>query len=77
MEDIAILLAQCGEVGADDAERLGANRRYGNTRPRKSLGWQCPAERFLPASAFDFTTATLTRIVTAGDKKAALAPPVS
>ncbi len=25
MEDIAILLAQCGEVGADDAERLGAN----------------------------------------------------
>ena len=25
-----------------------------NTRPRKSLGWKCPAELFLPASAFDF-----------------------
>jgi IS30 family transposase len=25
-----------------------------NTRPRKSLGWLCPAELFLPAGAFDF-----------------------
>lgn len=25
-----------------------------NTRPRKSLGWRCPAEMFLPADAFDF-----------------------
>ena len=25
-----------------------------NTRPRKSLGWKCPAELFLPAIAFDF-----------------------
>jgi transposase, IS30 family len=24
-------------------------------RPRKSLGWKCPAELFLPAGAFDFT----------------------
>jgi len=27
-----------------------------NTRPRKSLGWKCPAEIFLPAGAFDFKT---------------------
>ncbi len=27
-----------------------------NTRPRKSLDWRCPAELFLPASAFDFKT---------------------
>ena len=25
-----------------------------NTRPRKSLGWKCPAELFLPGGAFDF-----------------------
>jgi IS30 family transposase len=25
-----------------------------NTRPRKSLGWKCPAELFLPEGAFDF-----------------------
>jgi IS30 family transposase len=25
-----------------------------NTRPRKSLGWKCPAELFLPDGAFDF-----------------------
>ena len=25
-----------------------------NTRPRKSLGWKCPAELFLPTDAFDF-----------------------
>jgi IS30 family transposase len=25
-----------------------------NARPRKSLGWRCPAELFLPAGAFDF-----------------------
>ena len=25
-----------------------------NTRPRKSLGWKCPAELFLPEDAFDF-----------------------
>jgi transposase, IS30 family len=25
-----------------------------NTRPRKSLGWKCPAELFLPEHAFDF-----------------------
>jgi IS30 family transposase len=25
-----------------------------NTRPRKSLGWKCPAELFLPDAAFDF-----------------------
>lgn len=27
-----------------------------NTRPRKSLGWKCPAELLLPAGAFDFKT---------------------
>jgi len=27
-----------------------------NTRPRKSLGWKCPAELFLPTGAFDFKT---------------------
>lgn len=27
-----------------------------NTRPRKSLDWKCPAELFLPANAFDFTS---------------------
>jgi IS30 family transposase len=25
-----------------------------NVRPRKSLGWKCPAELFLPEGAFDF-----------------------
>lgn len=25
-----------------------------NTRPRKTLGWKCPAELFLPIDAFDF-----------------------
>lgn len=25
-----------------------------NTRPRKTLGWKCPAELFLPDNAFDF-----------------------
>ena len=25
-----------------------------NTRPRKSLGWKCPAELFLPVGEFDF-----------------------
>jgi len=25
-----------------------------NTRPRKSLGWKCPAELFLPEDSFDF-----------------------
>jgi transposase, IS30 family len=25
-----------------------------NVRPRKSLGWKCPAELFLPAGSFDF-----------------------
>lgn len=25
-----------------------------NTRPRKTLGWKCPAELFLPEDAFDF-----------------------
>lgn len=25
-----------------------------NTRPRKSLGWKCPAELFLPEGDFDF-----------------------
>lgn len=25
-----------------------------NTRPRKSLGWKCPAELFLPEGSFDF-----------------------
>jgi IS30 family transposase len=25
-----------------------------NTRPRKTLGWKCPAELFLPDGAFDF-----------------------
>ena len=25
-----------------------------NTRPRKTLGWTCPAELFLPDNAFDF-----------------------
>ena len=25
-----------------------------NTRPRKSLGWKCPAELFLPKGSFDF-----------------------
>ena len=27
-----------------------------NVRPRKSLGWKCPAELFLPEGAFDFRT---------------------
>ena len=27
-----------------------------NVRPRKSLGWKCPAELFLPKGAFDFKT---------------------
>jgi transposase, IS30 family len=27
-----------------------------NVRPRKSLGWKCPAELFLPEGAFDFQT---------------------
>jgi len=27
-----------------------------NTWPRKSLGWKCPAEPFLPAGTFDFKT---------------------
>ena len=27
-----------------------------NTRPRKTLGWKCPAEVFLPEGAFDFKT---------------------
>jgi IS30 family transposase len=27
-----------------------------NTRPRKSLGWKCPAELFLPEDAFNFKT---------------------
>jgi transposase, IS30 family len=27
-----------------------------NTRPRKSLGWKCPAELFLPEGSFDFKT---------------------
>ena len=27
-----------------------------NTRPRKSVGWRCPAELFLPEDAFDFKT---------------------
>ena len=27
-----------------------------NTRPRKTLGWKCPAELFLPVDAFDFKT---------------------
>ena len=27
-----------------------------NTRPRKTLGWKCPAELFLPEGAFDFKT---------------------
>ena len=27
-----------------------------NVRPRKSLGWKCPAELFLPEGAFDFKT---------------------
>ena len=26
-----------------------------NVRPRKSLGWKCPAELFLPEGDFDFT----------------------
>ena len=25
-----------------------------NARPRKSLGWKCPAELFLPEGTFDF-----------------------
>ena len=25
-----------------------------NARPRKSLGWKCPAELFLPEGEFDF-----------------------
>lgn len=26
-----------------------------NVRPRKTLGWKCPAELFLPEGSFDFT----------------------
>jgi IS30 family transposase len=34
-----------------------------NTRPRKTLGWKCPAELFLPEGAFDFVQHWSTKII--------------
>lgn len=34
--------------------RLMRASRKRNMRPRKSLGWKCPSELFLPERAFDF-----------------------
>ena len=36
-------------------EELDATAHLLNVRPRKSLGWKCPAELFLPEGSFDFT----------------------
>jgi transposase, IS30 family len=35
-------------------EQLDAVAMKLNAKPRKSLGWKCPAELFLPEGAFDF-----------------------
>jgi IS30 family transposase len=51
------LLRQYFPKGADlsvhSQEHLDAVAWRLNTRPRKSLGWKCPAELFLPEGSFD------------------------
>ena len=37
-----------------DKDQVGEVAHRLNVRPRKSLGWKCPAELFLPEGAFDF-----------------------
>ena len=43
------------ELGGYSQEELDATAHLLNVRPRKSLGWKCPAELFLPEGSFDFT----------------------
>ena len=52
------LLRECLPKGADlslfSQQALDDIAWKLNTRPRKSLGWKCPAELFLPEDTFDF-----------------------
>ena len=41
------------DLGQHSQNELDAIASALNARPRKSLGWKCPAEFFLPKGAFD------------------------
>ena len=49
-------LPKGSELSQHSQKQLDDIARKLNTRPRKSLGWKCPAELFLPTGAFDFKT---------------------